>query len=44
MAAVPPEASFAEMMASLRTIVHKPLPHIGTHEDFLRQYCAAGPP
>jgi tryptophan halogenase len=44
MAAVPPDASFAEMMASVRTIVQKPLPHIGTHEEFLRRYCAAGSP
>jgi len=44
MAAVPPDASFAEMMGHVRTIVQKPLPHIGTHEDFLRQYCVAGRP
>jgi tryptophan halogenase len=41
MAAVVPDAAFAEMMANVRTIVHKPLPHIGTHEEFLRRYCPA---
>jgi hypothetical protein len=41
MAAVPPDASFAEMMAHVRTIVQKPLPHIGSHEEFLRRFCAA---
>jgi tryptophan halogenase len=44
MAAVPPDASLAEMMASLRAIVQKPLPHIGTHQEFLQRYCAAGGP
>jgi tryptophan halogenase len=41
MAAVVPDAAFAEMMANVRTIVHKPLPHVGTHEEFLRRYCPA---
>jgi hypothetical protein len=44
MAAVPPDSSLAEMMAHVRTIVQKPLPHIGTHEEFLRRYCHADGP
>jgi tryptophan halogenase len=34
-------ASLAEMLANVRTIVQKPLPHLATHDEFLRKYCAA---
>jgi hypothetical protein len=40
LAGVLPEASLQEMLANVRTIVKKPLPHLVPHDDFLRQYCA----
>jgi tryptophan halogenase len=40
LAGVLPEASLQEMLANVRTVVQKPLPHLVPHDDFLRQYCA----
>ena len=36
-----PEASLVEMLANVKAVVHKPLPHLPAHDEFLRQYCAA---
>jgi tryptophan halogenase len=41
LAGVLSEASLQEMLANVRTVVQKPLPHLAPHDDFLRQYCAA---
>jgi len=41
LAGVLPESSLVEMLANVKTVVQKPLPHLPTHDEFLRQYCAA---
>jgi tryptophan halogenase len=41
LAGVLPDASLQEMLANVRAVVQKPLPHLLPHDDFLRQYCAA---
>jgi tryptophan halogenase len=42
LAGVLPQATLAEMLANVKAVVQKPLPHLPSHDDFLRQYCAAG--
>jgi tryptophan 7-halogenase len=40
LAGVLPEAGLRELLANVRAVVQKPLPHLVPHDDFLRKYCA----
>lgn len=41
LASVLTDATLAEMLDNVRTVVQKPLPHLASHDDFLKQYCGA---